>query len=62
MSKVNYEVRIGEYNDRVYLSIDMRVAAGLSKEDYETLRTSLQKIEDIAYHYKEIRGDETEEA
>ena len=61
MSKVQYTTKIGSYDDKVYADIDVRIAAGLSKEDYETLRTALQTIEDIAFHYKEIRGDEVEE-
>lgn len=58
MSKVTYNSKIGEYSDKVFIDIDIRVAAGLSKEDYETIRTSLEKIEDIVWKYKEIRGEE----
>lgn len=58
MSKVTYETKIGEYKDKVYVSIDLCIAAGLSKEDYSTLRSALETIEDIAFHYKEIRGDD----
>lgn len=58
MSKVTYEVNIGGHTDKVRVSIDLRIAAGLSQEDYETLRQALQTIEDIAYHYKKIRGED----
>ena len=60
MSKVTYTTKIGEYNSKVYVDIDLRIDNGLSKDDYETLRTSMQLIEDIAWKYTDntISGSE----
>ena len=52
MSKVTYQTKLGEYNAKVYVDIDVRVENGITKEDYEILRNALQTIEDIAFKYE----------
>ena len=52
MSKVTYTTKLGDYDSSVYVDIDVRIDNGISKEDYENLRTALQTVEDIALKYE----------
>lgn len=51
MSKVQYEVNIGSYDEPVKVAIDIRIANGLTPEDYQTLRAACQTIEDTCLKY-----------
>lgn len=51
MGSFKYSLDIGEYNDPVLVDLDITIANGLTKDDYETIRAALTTIEDTARKY-----------
>lgn len=61
MSKFTYETEIGSYGDPLRLSISFQVKAGITKEEYEELKTAFGVVDAIALKYKEEFDKETKE-
>lgn len=63
MGSYTYGTKIGDYNDKVRLDIELQIKdIGVTKEEYEQLKISFALIEEIALKYRYIVDVESEEA
>ncbi len=51
MGKFNYSLGLGGYDEPVRVDINVTIKNGLSKEDYEIIRSALETIENTARKY-----------
>lgn len=56
MAEFSYKLQIGEYRstEDVYVSIELTVKDGVDKDDYETIRNALNKVEETVRKYQGV--------